>query len=422
MSIDPTIRNQDIIVVGQQPWDTDIGSNCKNIAEEFSKYNRVLYVNYALDRITRFKQRNNPKVKFRLDVINEEETGLIKVHDYLWTYYPDVTLESINWLPNRALFDLINNINNRRFAQSIQKALTALSFKNYILFNDSDIFRSYYLPELLKPKVSVYYSRDYLLSVDYWKFHGTELEPKLIAKNDVCTANSTYLADYCRRHNPHSYYVGQGCELDMFTSYDRSTPPPADVASLKGPVIGYVGALQSIRLNIELLAFIAGQRPDWTIVLVGPEDETFQASRLHHIHNIHFLGPKPVSELPDYINAFDVCLNPQTLNQVTVGNYPRKIDEYLAMGKPVVATRTEAMRIFEPYTYLADTGEDYVKLIQKALDDDSPALQEQRIKFASSHTWENSVKAICEAILAVRPELLSKSNVDATNAHPVYRT
>lgn len=49
------IRNRDIIVVGQQPWDVEIGSNCKNIATEFAKHNRVLYVNSPLDRITFFK-------------------------------------------------------------------------------------------------------------------------------------------------------------------------------------------------------------------------------------------------------------------------------------------------------------------------------------------------------------------------------
>ncbi len=32
-----SIEGRDIIVVGQQPWDVSIGSNCKNIAMEFSK-------------------------------------------------------------------------------------------------------------------------------------------------------------------------------------------------------------------------------------------------------------------------------------------------------------------------------------------------------------------------------------------------
>jgi hypothetical protein len=41
----------DIVITGQQAWDVEIGSNCKNIALEFSKQHRVLYVNSPLDRI-----------------------------------------------------------------------------------------------------------------------------------------------------------------------------------------------------------------------------------------------------------------------------------------------------------------------------------------------------------------------------------
>jgi len=55
------IRNQDIIVTGLQPWDIDIGSNCKNIALEFARHNRVLYVNSPLDRMTFLCKKNDPK-------------------------------------------------------------------------------------------------------------------------------------------------------------------------------------------------------------------------------------------------------------------------------------------------------------------------------------------------------------------------
>ena len=35
------IKNRDIVVFGIQAWDIEIGSNCKNIALEFAKNNRV---------------------------------------------------------------------------------------------------------------------------------------------------------------------------------------------------------------------------------------------------------------------------------------------------------------------------------------------------------------------------------------------
>ncbi|MGY3212330.1 glycosyltransferase [Mucilaginibacter sp. HD30] len=391
------LKGRDIIVVGQQPWDVEIGSNCKNIALEFSKHNSVLYVNSALDRRNKIKNASDPKIIKRIDVVNGRMDGLVQLQENLWNLYPDEIIESINWMPHNFIYNFLNKINNNRFARSIDKAAKRLGFNNYILFNDSDIFKSFYLKELLKPAISIYYSRDYLLFVDYWKVHGKTMEPALIAKSDLCVANSTYLASYCKKYNSNSHYVGQGCDLEMFTNQQELTVPD-DVAPIKKPVIGYVGALQSIRLDIELLAYIAITKPEWSVVLVGPEDEQFKTSNLHQITNIQFLGGKDPATLPSYINSFDVCLNPQLINQVTIGNYPRKIDEYLAMGKPTVATRTEAMSVFEDHTYLGTTKEDYVMLIEKALAEDSEEKRQQRIQFATTHTWENNVKEIYKAI------------------------
>jgi len=396
-----TIINRDIIIVGQQPWDVEIGSNCKNLAEEFSKNNRVLYVNSPLDRAVYLKNKNDAKVKKRIDVVKGRTDGLIKISDKIWNLYPDEMIESINWISNITLHTVLNKINNKRFATSILRAAEKLGFKDFILFNDNDIFRCFYLPELLKPAVSVYYSRDNMVAVEYWKYHGRRLEPLLIAKSDVCVANSSYLANYCKKYNPNSYYVGQGCDLNMFTGFNNAFIPE-DLSRIKGPVIGYVGALQSIRLDIELLEHIAQTQPEWQLVLVGPEDREFTASKLHEYPNVHFLGSKTPDLLPAYIAGFDVCINPQVINEVTIGNYPRKIDEYLAMGKPTVASHTEAMSVFSEFVYLAKDKNEYVPIITKALEENTSELQQARIDFASGHTWENNAKAIYAAINADR--------------------
>jgi glycosyltransferase involved in cell wall biosynthesis len=388
------IENRDIVVVGQQPWDTEIGSNCRDVSIEFSKKNRVLYVNYPLDRGTWWKNKKDPKVQKRMQVIRGKEDGLVQIGDHFWNLFPDEMAESINWIRIDALFTWLNKRNGKRYARSIQKALDRLGFRDIILFNDNDILRSFYLKDLLQPKTSVYYYRDYILGVDYWKVHGGKLEPRLIAKSDICCTNSYHFRDYCKKFNPCSFYVGQGCDLELFTD-NGHIPIAAEMKEIKGPVIGYVGALQSLRLNLDILEYIAQKRPAWNVVLVGPEDNVFRASRLHLYPNIYFLGGQSPDTLPQFIKAFDVCLNPQLINEVTIGNYPRKIDEYLAMGKPVVATRTDFMNaIFSTHTYLGTTPEEYVQLIEQALREDSPEKREERIRYASTHSWEAHVTEI----------------------------
>ncbi|MBO9730983.1 MAG: glycosyltransferase [Chitinophaga sp.] len=394
----PLIQDRDIVIIGLQQWYTAIGSNCKSIAREFARHNRVLYINAPLDRRTVLNGKNDPNVQYHLDTKDKKVPAIVPVSHNLWNFYPSVILESINWVPFTPVFSWFNKRNNRKFAASIREAITAMNFKDVILFNDNDIFRGYYLKELLQPEKYVYYSRDYLLGVPYWQKHGQQLEPRHIAKADVAVANSLYLADMLQQYNPSSYYVGQGCDLQLFDA-NVQHPVPSDVPIGKGPVIGYVGALKSLRLDINILLTIARERPQWQLVLVGPEDEDFQQSALHQLPNVHFTGKKDIPELPAYVQSFDVCLNPQVLNTVTVGNYPLKIDEYLAMGKPVVATATKTMELFKDHVYLAATPTDYIQLIEKAIAENNSSLAAARIQFAGTHTWENSVAAIYQAIL-----------------------
>lgn len=394
------ISGRDIVVIGLQAWDVDIGSNCKNIAIEFAKHNRVLYVNYPLDIISLIRERHLPRTKEYLRVIRGKKDNLFEVAGNIYSFTPNTILASINWIKSPSLFDALNRYNNKKYAAAVNKGIKKLGMKNVILFNDNDIFRPFFFKEYLNPAISVYYSRDNLIGVDYWKLHGERLEPKLIAKSDLCVANSTYLAEYCRKYNPNSFYVGQGCELDIFDE-DRIKEMPADLKGIKNPIVGYVGALNGLRLDIKCIEHFASKLDDWSIVLVGPEDEKFKASSLHGMKNVFFLGRKDASLLPGYIKYFDVCINPQAINPVTIGNYPRKIDEYLAMGKPVVATKTDAMSVFADYTYLAEGYEDYASLIIKAKNEHTPELAARRKAFAREHTWEKSRNEIYSAIQSV---------------------
>lgn len=387
----------DIVIIGLSPWYFEIGSNCKSIALELSRNHRVLYVNMPLDRRTAVRESANPNIRKHLEIIRRKQEDLFQIGPNLWNYYPHHILESARWLPSTRLFRLFCRINGRRFAADIRKAAERLGFLDYILFNDNDIFRAFYIKDLLNPRAYIYYSRDNLVAMPYWKKHGKKIEPYHIAKADIAVANSIYLANYVRQYNPNSHYIGQGCNITLFDPSIHH-PIPKDIPVFKGPVIGYVGAILSLRLDIRILLQIAKSDPNWNIVLVGPEDEFFKASVLHSMPNVHFLGRKDMKDLPAYMACFDVCINPQLVNEVTIGNYPLKVDEYLAMGKPVVATRTEAMQIFKDCAYLAEKPEDYPDLIKLALSENNPSLAEKRIKLAGTHTWTASVDKLYSLI------------------------
>lgn len=374
------------VVFSLSRWNIEYGCNIKDICIELSKKHRVLYVDVPLKRKDRWFKKETAAVK---EVIYRVEANrnLVQVDENLWHYIDGEILESVNSITNNWIFDSINKVNSSRFAKVILRACKTIGFTDFILLNDNDIYNGYYLHEYLQPQLSVYYLRDRLAAMSYWSKHAGRLEPKLIVNSNLILTNSEYLKDYAAKFNSNSHYVGQGCEVEHFLS------PPGKIKSLNlpRPIIGYIGALNGERLDIELIAHLATSMPELSFVFIGSEDQHFLNSKLHEIGNIFFLGSKEFSELPAYLYQFDVAINPQKFNEITIGNYPRKVDEYLASGKPVVNTRTDAMRPFADYVYLAETASEFADCILKALKEDSEIANKRRKEFAATHTWNNSV-------------------------------
>lgn len=389
------------VFVSLQRINTDRESTSTSIARELSKYYKVLYINPPIDRKTLLSHRNDKYVTGHIEEIRHKKRNLSKIGDNLWMYNPHSIMESINWVPSTRIFSLLNRINNKRFADEISHALGQLGMEKFILINDKDMFRSFHLKELLNPRFYVYLYRDYTLAYDYWKRHGTSFEPRLISKADAVLCNSHGFRQLTQQFNPQSFFIGNGCNTNLFNGFN-DWKMPEDLGKIGKPLIGYCGALTRRRLNIELLIKIAESRPQWNIVLIGTECEHFKRSALHQLPNVHFLGQKNTRELPGYIYHFDVCINPQLVNDLTNDNYPLKIDEYLAMGKPVVATATKTMKeIFYSHTYLCETYDCYLENIERALSEDNSVLQEDRIQFARSHSWENVTKEFIHALVKI---------------------
>jgi len=381
-------ENYPIVITSLQSWEKPLGSNARDIAQGLASKHRVLFINPPNDFTHFYKNEKN-------DAGPTE--SLEQVQANLWIYRPQRIMWSINWLPDGLVYDKLNYLNNRRWANEVKKVLEELKFDHFVFLNDSNMFKAFYFQELLRPALSVYYTRDNLLAVDFWKRHGTRLEPQLMQKADLVLGNSTYLTSIAARYNSHAVYVGQGCDLEAFDA-NAALVEPDDLAEIPTPRIGYTGALTSLRLDLELLEYTAVKHPEWHLILIGPEDESFQKSNLHNLKNVHFLGSKKTAALAAYLHYMDVLINPQLLNEVTIGNYPRKVDEYLAMGKPVVAIRTETMKIFREHVALAENSPHFVQKIEQILAGQLLSTRSERVKFAHSHSWENSVSRIQNAI------------------------
>ncbi|MBF9236495.1 glycosyltransferase [Hymenobacter sp. BT683] len=392
------MKNQNIIMLCQQNWDIGIATSAKNLALEFAKTNRVLYVNMPLDVNTVVSGFKEPEVQKRLSVLFGRAEGLVQAEPNLWVLTPKVLGASINWLTSRKAFQALNRWNSTLLATSIAQAARSLGYESYYLLQDGIIFQGLELKRLLSPRLSIYYLRDFTIAVPYFQRHGPWVEAQLLNQADVVVVNSAYLGDYARQHNPNTVDIGQGCALDMYRA-ELEYEKPADLAHVTQPSLVYTGYLTAIRLDMDLLLAIAKQRPHWHLVLVGPEDEVFRRSELHDLPNVFFLGNKAPTQLAAYLQHTDVCINPQLVNEATIGNYPLKIDEYLAMGKPVVATATRTMEcLFPNHVYLATGTAEWLQHLDTAIAASGRECIEARIALAHCHSWEASAGRLYAAV------------------------
>ncbi|MBL0744238.1 glycosyltransferase [Chryseolinea lacunae] len=398
------------VIFSLSQWNINYGANIKDLSYELAKSHRVLYIDVPLKRKDRWLKRDQPFVKEVEERIKSKEL-LVKIQENLWHYIPTEILESVNQVKSPSLFNLINGVNNKRFSKSILKAVKQIGFEDFILINDNEVYNGLTMKELVKPSLYVYYLRDKLAAMKYWKLHVGRVEPSLIKSADVVVANSEYLSDYASEFNPHSYYVGQGCDVTHFLTRPPQASIDAMLKDIPKPIVGYMGAINAERLDIHLIEGMATKMPDHSFVFIGSEDQAFKDSALHQLKNVYFLGKKDFSELPAFLYGVDVTINPQAMNEITIGNYPRKVDEYLAAGKPVVATKTHAMNPFREHVYLGESVDDYVALIPKAIAENSETKAAARRAFALEHTWKKNTELILEAIEKVKPE--SKKQVPA---------
>jgi glycosyltransferase involved in cell wall biosynthesis len=115
--------------------------------------------------------------------------------------------------------------------------------------------------------------------------------------------------------------------------------------------------------------------------------------------NVIFAGPRKITELPNYLQYFDCVLIPFRKNTLTRSIYPLKINEYLAAGKPVIATHfSEDIYTFRDVAYVVDSHEEFLSTIDKAIAENDETKKQARMKVAGENTWEARVARFWDII------------------------
>lgn len=237
--------------------------------------------------------------------------------------------------------------------------------------------------------------------VDYWpaffphqkeRQYVQQVDSELCRRADIVFTGSEPLRERQLQWNRNTFVVPHAADIVHFLkSSDPETSIPEDLAGIPHPRIGFVGMMDNVRFDASLIRALA-HKPERHIVLVGGFAGGAR-NILPEAPNVHWLGMKPVAQLPAYLKGMDACIMPYSLNEATRNIYPLKLHEYLATGKPVVSTAIEAVKSFRELIYVAEDSAQFLDLVERALCEQDETLAERRRACARQHTWEAHVSA-----------------------------
>ncbi len=295
----------------------------------------------------------------------------------------------------------------RRWRQALpgrRPLVLAISYPHYL-----------YLRDLLNPDALIYYNMD-----DY-SFYWSSRRDTVQSLERQAVAEAT-LSAFCARARADEFlqavpeaaariiHLPHGAPAAAIAPVPQHTPapPPADLAALPCPRLGFVGSLED-RLDWPLLERLARAYPSGSIVLIGrepppsPREAWYRDSlQTRSLLNVHTLGWRPQAAIGAYNAAFDVCLIPYRVdhpfNRVSC---PTKVMDYMATSRPVVSTALPECRLYTHLFEVAETPEAFVDAVGRILDrgsDDGRATL--RWDFARASTWERTAATLLEAFLA----------------------
>jgi len=385
------LKNHNIIIFSSIDWRLHRQIHHQLTDSFVNSGNRVLFVENTGVRSPQIKDFKRILDRFRFR--SKSTHGFVELEGELTIYSPIFIPYPYNRI---AIF-----LNTFVIFMAIRKWVDGAYFSNSIVisFLPTPVVQN--VIKKIKPMLAVYYCADDMSRPLTNPTKLQKTEKKMFLNSDVVLTTSNCLYEYASLYSKYVYMCPAGVNTEKF-AYIESRAIPTDISHLQKTIIGYVGAISDV-FDQGLIACLAESLPNSTILLIG--SKYTNTATLDVYSNIIFLGERSHEDLANYIQIFDVGLIPYVVNKFTDSVYSCKLNEYLALGIPVVTTNMREMRFFSKkhpeVILIGSDSNDFIKKTAQVLSDKrakSRPERERRIAISRENTWDSRFSDIVQAI------------------------
>jgi len=218
-------------------------------------------------------------------------------------------------------------------------------------------------------------------------------EATLVADCDLLVVTAARLEEKWKSAGRPTVLARNGVDYEFYAARCR---PNTLLEGGRHPIVGYYGAIADW-FDLDLMTRIARARPHYHFVLLGGVFG-LDVRELAALPNVSLLGQQPYATMPQYTYHFDACIIPFKVNPITDATDPVKVYEYLSAGKPVVSVALPELEPYRDLLYLANSPEEFVSQLDRAVAEQDPAMVARRRAFAAANSWTDRYSRVMMAL------------------------
>jgi glycosyltransferase involved in cell wall biosynthesis len=221
-----------------------------------------------------------------------------------------------------------------------------------------------------------------------WEELPPNWEGCLASAADVVFSASPQLRERLEPCSSNIALLPNGVNYPLF-AHETASPRPDPLPQVTGPLLGWAGTIRA-DLDLSPLLFAAREQPDWTFLLLGPQEDHPMLPRLSRMPNVILPGACPRAEVPDWLYRCDVLLDFLREDRPYDDVISPRIYEYLCTGKPVVSMLwPDQVEHFPDVVYGAYTEVEFLRLCHHALEEPPAFVSGRRRTHAQAAAWPN---------------------------------